>query len=745
MVRCKGLRGNTTRIVFGILLFIFFMSCFSSKQVNALTYTDSVYVKFTFNPAVSMSVSSNNLVISNLATGDYSDSNIIIVNVATNTVNGYTLTATVGNSGNATTDLKNTANNSYTLNSLATTDSLASMNNANVSSNGKWGFSFSTNDGSTWSNYSGLPLYTATGKTLYSTDSAENKNIWFKIGAKASAEQVAGTYANTVNFYLVTNPVNNSGINGLVEYMQDFASLTSSELDTVKNSMVVGEQYKLIDNRDGREYWVAKQADGNIWMTQNLDLCIGCTGVAALTSQNTDLNVSGEQEYSTSGNVITWTPNHVTSDYVISGTDTSANAYKSGGSIEGSDVYVYTSSSTSDDTVYTSLSACTAAGHTEDECAHYHRGNYYTYRAATAGFPGSLSMEYPSANSICPAGWKLPSISQYASLLYSSDVITNTVDYAYTSNGFIKMRNNPLYLVRSGRMNGKKLSQLASGGYYFPAASNWLIFDSSGISFVKNFIPEALTMPHSVRCVARLAGLKYLQDFNGLSSSEKSSIINSMASNTTYTLIDNRDGQSYQIAKLADGNVWIVDNLNLGYSTISTDLTSTNTNLNTTVTAATFNGWKKTSGSQTYTSGEFIPVSGTDSTSGTRYGTLYNYCAASAGTICTASNSSDAAYDICPAGWRLPTDNELATLLNNSAYNNNKIHASISSGGAAVALSGFFNTSGAQDVDNYTDYWSSVRDSGSNVRMKIGLTDGEFYEPDVMYRYVGGSIRCVLK
>ncbi len=36
------------------------------------------------------------------------------------------------------------------------------------------------------------------------------------------------------------------------------------EVDQWKDELTVGEQVKAVDNRDGHEYWVAKQADGNI-------------------------------------------------------------------------------------------------------------------------------------------------------------------------------------------------------------------------------------------------------------------------------------------------------------------------------------------------------------------------------------------------------------------------------------------------------------------------------------------------
>lgn len=214
-------------------------------------------------------------------------------------------------------------------------------------------------------------------------------------------------------------------------------------------------------------------------------------------------------------------------------------------------------------------------------------------------------------------------------------------------------------------------------------------------------------------------------------------------------VIDSRDEQLYIIQRLKDGNCWMMGNLNLGATTLSTDLTSSNTNLSTTITAATFNDWKKTSGSATYTAAEFIPVSGTDPTSNTAYGTLYNYCAASANTVCPASNSSDASSDLCPAGWRLPTggnNGEFQTLYNNSSYNTyEKMRASVFDNGASFTLAGVFYDSAPTGQNSYGGYWSSTRYNNSSM-YRLYLTPPNNINPVTNgYRDHGYIIRCLLK
>ena len=193
-----------------LLSSVIILSCFvsilfcSSDKSSALTYSSNAEVGFTFNPTISVNLSGD-LLINNLSPGSVSDSNVINVNVATNASEGYVLTATTGTS-TTNTDLVNQTNSAYKFSSIATNASLSALTTDNT-----WGFSYSEDSGTTWSNYSGLPLDNndegATGKQLISTiNPADNRTLQFKIAAKASSNQAAGTYKNTINFYAVANP-----------------------------------------------------------------------------------------------------------------------------------------------------------------------------------------------------------------------------------------------------------------------------------------------------------------------------------------------------------------------------------------------------------------------------------------------------------------------------------------------------------------------------------------------------------
>ena len=185
-----------------------------NTPTSALTYQTTTDVEFTVNPSINVSLSSNDLLISDLTPGTSSDSNIITVNVSTNAGYGYYLAATAGASSGST-NLVNTVDSSRVFTNLSSNK--ASLSNF---SDNTWGYSYSTDNGTNWisgnndaatAGYNGLPLDNndngATGIQLASTDSYVSTNsIKFKIGAKASTTQSGGTYTNTVNFYAVANP-----------------------------------------------------------------------------------------------------------------------------------------------------------------------------------------------------------------------------------------------------------------------------------------------------------------------------------------------------------------------------------------------------------------------------------------------------------------------------------------------------------------------------------------------------------
>ena len=238
-----------------------------------------------------------------------------------------------------------------------------------------------------------------------------------------------------------------------------------------------------------------------------------------------------------------------------------------------------------------------------------------------------------------------------------------------------------------------------------------------------------------------------MQELRTITDETKTKLLDSMTENTNYSLIDARDGASYTIAKLKDGNIWMTKNLDLGRTDLSENLNSVNTNMsNPNIPYATFNGWRKTSGTPTYDAGEYINITGTDSTSGTAYGTLYNYYAASAGTISGSVNSSNASYDICPAGWRLPTggsSGEFQSLYTH--YNSNALmRAPIANSGAAFALSGGFGGGSPLNQGTAGGYWASTRSNDTGM-YSLYLNASNVGAANPFSRNNGNAIRCILK
>ncbi len=120
----------------------------------------------------------------------------------------------------------------------------------------------------------------------------------------------------------------------------------------------------------------------------------------------------------------------------------------------------------------------------------------------------------------------------------------------------------------------------------------------------------------------------------------------------TATLRDRRDNNAYTIAKI-NGNCWMTQNLRLSGGRT---LTSADSNV--------ASSWYFPNTS--LTSGDTYTEARSTISSNTSYGGYYNYCAASAGSVC-ARTEMDATQSICPKGWRLPTLNEMSGISYGSA------------------------------------------------------------------------------
>ena len=196
----NGILGVALLVAMGILMGV------GSEAVSALTYQSTITPEFTINESITVTLSSSYLHIDDLAIGQSNISNTIDVTVLTNNYSGYTLTSTAGDGATYTdTNLTNAVDSTKTFTSLATTDSITDPASF---ADGKWGYSYSVNNKSTWSDYSGLPYYGNTGATLLTKDTQSASTgdvVNFRIAAKSSDVQASGTYNNVINFIATGN------------------------------------------------------------------------------------------------------------------------------------------------------------------------------------------------------------------------------------------------------------------------------------------------------------------------------------------------------------------------------------------------------------------------------------------------------------------------------------------------------------------------------------------------------------
>ena len=547
--------------------------------------------------------------------------------------------------------------------------------------------------------------YTKVATYPSNTTSVSGVQVKSTYAVYASQTQPADSYTGKVK-YTIVHPSNATAPTRSIEdvkYMQDFKTMSSAERNAIIATMQDSTVYTLIDNRDNKTYQIAKLKDGNVWMAEDLDL--GRTELTTdLTSANTNLSTTVTASTFNGWKKTTGTGTYNAGEYIsVSGTDaTSGTSY----------------------------------------------GTFYNYYATSAGAITGSSNSNNASYDICPAGWRLPTGGSSGEFqdLYAE----------YNSNALMRAsieNSGAAFALAGGFYYGAPASQGSDGRYWSSTGASGT--DMYGLTLNMSYVYPANRVNRglgsAIRCVLNnpktISDLTYMQDFDNLSANDKTSVLAYMEDSTTYNLIDNRDNKTYAVAKLKDGKIWMAENLDLGRTELTTDLTSANTNLSTTVPASTFNSWKKTTGSKTYDAGEFINVSGTDATSGTAYGTLYNYYAASAGTISGSSNNNHAYYDICPAGWRLPTGGSsgefqaLYTQYNSVAL----MRASIENSGAAFALAGSFNNAAPADQGSGGFYWSSTRYDDSYMYVLDLGTSYVFPANSSNRRFYGVAIRCVAK
>jgi uncharacterized protein (TIGR02145 family) len=317
------------------------------------------------------------------------------------------------------------------------------------------------------------------------------------------------------------------------------------------NNVYDNSELQVIDLRDTKIYWIAKLKDGHCWMTQNLDLAL--SSKTPLTHETSDIG------WGTDKRIMQWTPpdmKKIQSNGYIEGAD--SNYYNN-------EFYVYNewyfkpNSYEVGDWYYNGGSLTGSCGDSylkggcnkfrknipyETNGTHGHVGNYYNWNAATAQ---DASYEYADItftdvsqnpqNSVCPKGWRLPTISSdshnvsgstdeftrlYSLYKLDTDIISyvdgsDRINYINTAEDtFSTFLLAPLYFTKTGKITYYQGNPSNTHiGFYWSSTVHPNHYTSyyNGASAAYGMILESSYMftwdqypridAFSVRCVAR--------------------------------------------------------------------------------------------------------------------------------------------------------------------------------------------------------------------------------------------------
>jgi uncharacterized protein (TIGR02145 family) len=355
-------------------------------------------------------------------------------------------------------------------------------------------------------------------------------------------------------------------------------------------------------------------------------------------------------------------------------------------------------------------------------------GVFYNWYAATAG-TGTWDITTQGAeaqSSVCPAGWELPRYSNVSATDLSPSgswlglirdtyhVIVNLGNQTTVPDGNVNANNIlhdfPFSLPYSGDVWWEMGTIEAQGGasaFWTAGAktqtkSQTLAF-GGGTNVWNSYNGDIRLNGFSVRCVAKTFwSISEMQQMTQkIAASATTPSTSAPAADTTgehqgdntyvpqRTLTDIRgsvfteggvqktEQVKYTVRKLADGKVWMTDNLSLNWSS-TRDFTSADTNVKNTkqvdVATQSLDGSNPAAGS---TEAEAWKNAGVDSwlsrssnkavnSIGHKYGTYYNWYTAIMKSIPSTTTETypiTAEEDICPAGWQLPRYSDFGSYL----------------------------------------------------------------------------------
>ncbi len=497
------------------------------------------------------------------------------------------------------------------------------------------------------------------------TDTEGNNFFKYTSGAMISSASSAVTNStSTLTFGAKVDYDKPAGIYSLDFSFKAVPSISTYNIQNLPESECTSDSTVVTDSRDGQAYTVTRLPDGNCWMTQNLRF----TGTT-LTPADSDVKTN------------------VTLTY---GDLTEGNSYDEPRIHKGVD-------NNNNSTVW------------------------YNYAAASAGSITGYSNTAETSESVCPAGWRLPTYDEIAGITSYVDV-SSPVGGGYYTGGSLSD-------TERGHWWSSTVGDAKNTRYRLNYNGSASIFTTENSARIYGFY---------VRCIRK----KSIQDYT-------KSLCQTQAASSNVTLTDERDGNNYT-ARYINGNCWMTQNLRFGADTsnpdnyqITLDPATSNVESAKTLTAYDLVA-HGTEDSDKLCNGTYNPSEQTGSgegyttpcvhTSGDGSSVWYNYSAATAGTITGANNTTDATQDICPAGWRLPTYAESQTIGNSTATYANAF--------TPVYGGNYYNgTLGSATTHGF--WWSSTANNGP-LRYCLGYNSGNLYTSNGA-RLNGRYVRCVAK
>ena len=455
------------------------------EGVNAEEAT--IKASVTVQPVLGLTVKSDNYVVdvTPTETGEFS-SRTATVEVTTNNETGYSLYLATENQQATLANAEGTAEIAPVSGEVTATGFGANT----------WGYNLGKEAVSEATMYQAVP--TQNGEPAGGSEVPVEKDEYnLTFGAFVNTELPGGAYSNRVVVSAVVNP-------GYVPSLSQIDNMQEMRAEICEAS-VENETARLTDTRDGKKYWVTKLADGNCWMTQNLDLDLSTS--KALTPNDSDVSRSWTPDNNTltDGTQTTTDYEAVWSwnlgDYVLTTPNAGTSCGTSGISNFGDCTSVGFQSIAGMTPMTDGNATDVISGNTYN--AHYHVGNHYTWNAATAGTGGTITSTN-ATDSICPKGWQLPTSNNSNS--GSFQALTNAYSISSNAAGSTALVSAPLYFVRSGNVASGSLWYAGSDGSYWSSTA----YSSTNSAYSLNFYSGVVTPSgsggryggFSVRCLA---------------------------------------------------------------------------------------------------------------------------------------------------------------------------------------------------------------------------------------------------